>query len=152
MTTVVVTGIGATSPIGGTARESWSALLAGESGIRSLEQEWVGQYELPVTFAGEVKVKAADVLERVEVKRLDPSAQLALISAREAWADSGLEGVDPERILVDYATGIGGLWTLLDGWDVLKEKGSQPRIAGRFFVGVDDFIVGDAEFITLQSG
>ncbi|MGA1784745.1 MAG: beta-ketoacyl-[acyl-carrier-protein] synthase family protein, partial [Pontimonas sp.] len=125
MTTVVVTGIGATSPIGGTARESWSALLAGESGIRSLEQEWVSQYELPVTFAGEVKVKAADVLERVEVKRLDPSAQLALISAREAWADSGLEGVDPERILVDYATGIGGLWTLLDGWDVLKEKG--PR-------------------------
>jgi len=85
MTTVVVTGIGATSPLGGTARESWSALLAGESGIRSLEQEWVAQHELPVTFAGEVKVKAADVLERVEVKRLDPSAQLALISAREAW-------------------------------------------------------------------
>ncbi len=125
MTTVVVTGIGATSPLGGTARESWSALLAGESGIRTLEYDWVEKYEIPVTFAGEVKVKAADVLERVETKRLDPSAQLALISAREAWADSGLEGVDPERILVDYATGIGGLWTLLDGWDTLREKG--PR-------------------------
>ena len=125
MTTVVVTGIGATSPLGGTARESWSALLAGESGIRTLEYEWVEKYEIPVTFAGEVKVKAAEVLERVETKRLDPSAQLALISAREAWADSGLDGIDPERILVDYATGIGGLWTLLDGWDTLREKG--PR-------------------------
>ena len=125
MTTVVVTGIGATSPLGGTARDSWAALLAGESGIRSLEYDWVKDLEIPVTFAGEVKVKAEDVLERVEVKRLDPSAQLALISAREAWADSGLQGINPERILVDFATGIGGLWTLLDAWDVLKEKG--PR-------------------------
>lgn len=125
MVEVVVTGIGATSPLGGTARDSWSALLAGQSGVRSLDYDWVAQYEIPVTFAAEVAVKAEDVLERREVKRLDPSAQLALISAREAWADSGLEGIDPERILVDYATGIGGLWTLLDGWDTLREKG--PR-------------------------
>ena len=125
MVEVVVTGIGATSPLGGTARDSWSALLAGQSGVRSLDYDWVAQHEIPVTFAAEVAVKAEDVLERREVKRLDPSAQLALISAREAWADSGLEGIDPERILVDYATGIGGLWTLLDGWDTLREKG--PR-------------------------
>jgi 3-oxoacyl-[acyl-carrier-protein] synthase II len=125
MVEVVVTGIGATSPLGGTALESWSALLAGSSGVRSLDDDWVAQHEIPVTFAAEVAVKAEDVLERREVKRLDPSAQLALISAREAWADSGLEGIDPERILVDYATGIGGLWTLLDAWDTLREKG--PR-------------------------
>ena len=125
MVEVVVTGIGATSPLGGTALESWSALLAGSSGVRSLDYDWVAEHEIPVTFAAEVAVKAEDVLERREVKRLDPSAQLALISAREAWADSGLEGIDPERILVDYATGIGGLWTLLDAWDTLREKG--PR-------------------------
>jgi 3-oxoacyl-[acyl-carrier-protein] synthase II len=125
MTTVVVTGIGATSPLGGTARESWDALLRGESGIASLSYDWVGEYDLPVTFAGEAKVRPEEVLERQEIKRLDPSAQFALISAREAWADAGLDGVAPERILVDYATGIGGLWTLLDGWDTLKAKG--PR-------------------------
>jgi 3-oxoacyl-[acyl-carrier-protein] synthase II len=125
MTTVVVTGIGATSPLGGTAKESWDALLRGESGIATLTHDWVSEHDLPVTFAGEAKVRPEEVLERQEIKRLDPSAQFALISAREAWADAGLDGIAPERILVDYATGIGGLWTLLDGWDTLKAKG--PR-------------------------
>lgn len=125
MTRVVVTGLGATSPLGGDVQSTWKALLAGESGVSSLEYDWVATHELPVTFAGQAKVRPEDVLERQEVKRLDPSAQYALISAKEAWADSGLSGIAPERILVDYATGIGGLWTLLDAWDVLKEKG--PR-------------------------
>jgi len=125
MTTVVVTGLGATSPLGGDVTSTWKALLAGESGVSTLEHEWVETYDLPVTFAGQAKVKAEEVLERQEFKRLDPSAQLALISAREAWADAGSPEIAPERILVDYATGIGGLWTLLDGWDTLREKG--PR-------------------------
>ena len=125
MSTIVVTGIGTTNPLGGNVADTWRALLAGESGISTIEHEWVAANELPVTFAGQAKVPAADVLERQEVKRLDPSAQFALVSAREAWADAGAPDVDPERILVDYATGIGGLWTLLDGWDTLREKG--PR-------------------------
>jgi 3-oxoacyl-[acyl-carrier-protein] synthase II len=125
MTTVVVTGIGATSPLGGDVASTWKALLAGESGVSTLDYDWVQTYDLPVTFAGQAKVRPETVLERQEFKRLDPSAQLALISAREAWADAGSPDVAPERILVDYATGIGGLWTLLDGWDTLREKG--PR-------------------------
>jgi len=122
---IVVTGIGATSPLGGTATASWEALLAGESGIRTLTHEWVEKLDLPVTFAGEAKVRPEEVLERVESKRLDPSAAFALISAREAWADAGSPDTDPTRVGVDYSTGIGGLWTLLDAWDTLKEKG--PR-------------------------
>ncbi|CAN5371073.1 beta-ketoacyl-[acyl-carrier-protein] synthase family protein [soil metagenome] len=122
---IVVTGIGATSPIGGTAASSWNALLAGESGVHTLTHDWVKELDLPVTFAAEAKVRPEDVLERVEYKRLDPSSQFALISAREAWADAGAPDVDPIRIGVDYSTGIGGLWTLLDAWDTLKEKG--PR-------------------------
>lgn len=125
MTTIVVTGLGTTSPLGGDVASTWKALLAGESGVTTLEHEWVAQHELPVTFAAQAKVPAEEVLTRQETKRLDPSAQFALISAREAWADAGSPEVDPERILVDYATGIGGLWTLLDGWDTLREKG--PR-------------------------
>jgi len=124
---IVVTGIGATSPLGGTAPETWAALLAGESGVSSIEHEWVAKHDLPVTFAGQAKVRPEEVLARQEVKRLDPSSQFALISAREAWADAGLDeaGIDPDRVGVDYSTGIGGLWTLLDAWDTLKEKG--PR-------------------------
>jgi len=125
MTTVVVTGIGATSPLGGDVASTWKALLAGESGVSTLDYDWVQTYDLPVTFAGQAKVRPETVLERQEFKRLDPSAQLALISAREAWADAGAPDVAPERILVDYATGIGGLWTLLDGWDTLREKGAR---------------------------
>ena len=122
---IVVTGIGATSPLGGTAPESWSALLDGVSGARTLEHEWVEQYQLPVTFAAEAKVRPDSVLERPIAKRLDPSSQLALVAAQEAWADAGSPDVDPDRLGVDFATGIGGLWTLLDAWDTLREKG--PR-------------------------
>ena len=124
---IVVTGVGATSPLGGTAQSSWDALLAGESGAHTLEYDWVTDLELPVTFAAEAKVRPEEVMERHELKRLDPSSQFALISAKEAWADAGLvdADVDPLRVGVDYSTGIGGLWTLLDAWDTLKEKG--PR-------------------------
>jgi len=122
---IVVTGIGAISPIGATAPDTWKALLAGASGGRSLDYEWVETYDLPVTFAAESIVRPEEFLERQESKRLDPSAQLALVSAREAWKDAGSPEVAPERLGVDYATGIGGLWTLLNGWDTLREKG--PR-------------------------
>jgi 3-oxoacyl-[acyl-carrier-protein] synthase II len=122
---IVVTGIGTSSPLGGTAPATWDALLAGESGAHSLEYDWVEKYGLPVTFAAEAKVRPDEVLERQELKRLDPSSQFALISAREAWADAGAPEVEPERLGVEYSTGIGGLWSLLDAWDTLREKG--PR-------------------------
>jgi len=122
---VVVTGIGATTPLAGNATESWKSLLEGKSGITTLEQEWVARHELPVTFAAQAKVLASEVLTPQEAKRLDPSSQFALISAREAWADAGEPEVEPERLAVDFATGIGGVWTLLDAYDALNERG--PR-------------------------
>ena len=122
---VVVTGIGATTPLGGDSKTTWESLLAGKSGISTLTQDWVAKHELPVTFAGQAKTPATEVLTLQEAKRLDPSSQFALIAAREAWADAGSPEVNPERLAVDYATGIGGVWTLLDAYDVLKERG--PR-------------------------
>jgi 3-oxoacyl-[acyl-carrier-protein] synthase II len=122
---VVVTGVGATTPLGGNSPSSWENLLAGRSGISTLEQDWVQLHELPVTFAGQAKVAASEILTPQEAKRLDPSSQFALIAAREAWNDAGSPAVDPERLAVDYATGIGGVWTLLDAYDTLKERG--PR-------------------------
>ncbi len=122
---IVVTGIGASSPLGGTAAESWQNLLAGASGARPMEQEWVSRFELPVTFAAQAAVQPTEVLDRVVTKRLDPSSQFALIAGREAWADAGSPEVDPERLGIDWATGIGGVWTLLDAYDTLRERG--PR-------------------------
>lgn len=122
---IVITGLGATSPLGGTATDTWNALLAGESGASPLDYEWVERTSLPVTFAAQARVRPTDVLARHETKRLDPSSQFALIAGREAWADAGMPAVEPDRLAVDWATGIGGVWTLLDAWDTLRERG--PR-------------------------
>lgn len=122
---IVVTGLGVTTPLGGDVKSTWEALLAGKSGISTLEQPWVAQYEIPVTFAGQAKVAASEILTPQECKRLDPSSQFALIAAREAWADAGTPDVAPERLAVEFSTGIGGVWTLLDAFDTLKERG--PR-------------------------
>jgi 3-oxoacyl-[acyl-carrier-protein] synthase II len=122
---IVVTGIGATSPLAGNAPDSWKALLNKESGARNLEQEWVAQWDIPITFAAQAAVQPDNVLERIETKRLDPSSQFALIAGREAWIDAGSPDVNPERLAIDWSTGIGGVWTLLDAWDTLREKG--PR-------------------------
>jgi len=122
---IVVTGIGASSALGGTAPENWRNLLAGVSGAKTLEHDWVEEYQLPVTFAAEAAVRPETVLERPVAKRLDPASQFAMVAAMEAWADAGAPDVAPERLGVDFATGIGGVWTLLDAWDTLREKG--PR-------------------------
>jgi 3-oxoacyl-[acyl-carrier-protein] synthase II len=90
-----------------------------------MDFEWVQKHELPVHFAATIHTQPLDVLTKVEVRRNDPSAQYSLIAAREAWADAGAPEVDPERLGAAIGSGIGGVWTLLDQWDVLKEKG--PR-------------------------
>ncbi|NAZ86507.1 beta-ketoacyl-[acyl-carrier-protein] synthase family protein [Kineococcus indalonis] len=122
---VVVTGMGATTPLGGDVRSTWEAALAGRSGARPISAPWTDEFELPVTFAAQAAVPAADVLDRREVKRLDPSQQFAVIAAREAWADAGTPDVDPLRLASVVATGIGGIWTLLTAYDTLREKGAR---------------------------
>ncbi|MET9518999.1 beta-ketoacyl-ACP synthase II [Streptomyces sp. NPDC002994] len=126
--TVVVTGIGATTPLGGDAASTWEGLLAGRSGVKPLEGERFA--ELPVRIAALAAVDPGDVLPRPLARKLDRSAQFALIAAREAWADAGYtdkagedEKIQPNRLGAVIASGIGGVTTLLDQYDVLKEKG-----------------------------
>jgi 3-oxoacyl-[acyl-carrier-protein] synthase II len=122
---VVVTGLGTTSPVGGDVASTWDALVNGRSGVRHLTEAWAE--ELPVKIAARVAVEPTEVLERVKARRLDRTSQLAMVAAMEAWADSGLADVeiDKDRLGVAIASGIGGVQTLLDNYDVLKEKG--PR-------------------------
>jgi len=122
---IVVTGVGATSPLGGDVATTWQAALAGESGVATMEHDWVSEYDLPVTFAAELAVKPEEVLPRPQMRRMDPSAQYAVIAAKEAWADAGAPELDGERLGSVIASGIGGAWTLLSSWDTLKESG--PR-------------------------
>ncbi|MFE9423498.1 beta-ketoacyl-ACP synthase II [Kitasatospora sp. NPDC006697] len=127
--TVVVTGLGAFTPLGGTAASSWEGLLAGRSGVRRLEEDWA--QDLPVRIAARAAVEPSEILPRPLVRKLDRSAQFALIAAREAWADAGFEKaatdqespLDPERLGAVIASGIGGVTTLLDQYDVLREQG-----------------------------
>ena len=120
---VVVTGLGATTPIGGDVSSSWSALLAGTSGVRTLTEEWA--QSISVQFAARVAVEPSEQMERVELRRLDRSEQFALIASREAWKDAGSPEMDKERLGVVIASGIGGVTTLLDQYDVYKEKGAR---------------------------
>ncbi len=120
---VVVTGLGATTPIGGDVPTTWEALLAGSTGARLLTDPWTNG--LPVRLAAPVAVDPAEVLDRVEARRLDRSQQLALVAAREAWADAGKPEVEPERLAVVLASGIGGVLTLLNSYDTLKERGAR---------------------------
>lgn len=128
MTTIVITGFGAFTPLGGTAASTWQAMLDGVSGAHHLEQEWA--QDLPVTFAAQCLEDPAEHIDRVAMRRLDRSSQLALIAGLEAWRDAGFDaddpdanGLDRERVGVTAASGIGGLQTLLGQWDVQKDKG-----------------------------
>lgn len=120
---VVVTGLGATTPLGADVDSTWAALIAGKSGVRLLTEEW--RELLPVHFAARVQTEPADQMERVEMRRLDRSEQFALVASREAWKDAGTPDVDKERLGVVIASGIGGVITLLDQFDNLKEKGAR---------------------------
>jgi 3-oxoacyl-[acyl-carrier-protein] synthase II len=126
--TVVVTGIGATTPLGGDSASTWEALLAGRSGVQVLPYEWAA--ELPVRIGAPVAVEPGEVLPRPLARKLDRSAQFALIAAREAWADAGYTAkagedpaADPDRTGAVVASGIGGVTTLLNQYDVLKNQG-----------------------------
>ena len=121
---VVVTGLGATTPLGGDVDSTWKALLAGQSGVRLLTEDW--RELLPVHFAARVATEPGDQMERVEMRRLDRSEQFALVASREAWKDAGSpDEIDKERLGVVVASGIGGVITLLDQFVNLNEKGAR---------------------------
>lgn len=119
--TVVVTGLGMTTPLGGDVASTWAAAVAGESGITTIDAAWVA--DQPSKIAGQLKVPPGDVLDRVEARKMDRAQQAALIAAREAWSDAGAPEVDPERLGTVIATGMGGLTSLMEAYDLLLERG-----------------------------
>ena len=120
---VVVTGLGATTPLGGDVASTWESMLAGRSGAQTLAYDWAA--ELPVQIAAPAAVNPTTVIDRVQARRLDRCEQLGLVAAREAWADAGTPTVDPERLGVVVSSGIGGIASTLVAYDTLRDKGWQ---------------------------
>ena len=124
---IVVTGLGATTPVGGDVKSFWSGLLEGRSGVVALEQDWAEP--LSVRIAAPMAVDPTEIISRVQARRLDRSEQAALVAAREAWADAGFSGkaseagLEPTRVAVVIGTGIGGVTSLLAQYDLMREKG-----------------------------
>lgn len=127
---VVITGMGATTPLGGDVTSTWDGLIAGHNGIRTNDTEWAEKYDMPSRLMAPLAVEPSEVLPRVQLRRMDRCEQIAVIAARQAWADAGYElpsdehePVDPERLGVAIGTGIGGPVTLLDQDDLLEQYG-----------------------------
>ena len=118
---VVVTGMGMTTPVGGDVETSWQNLLAGVSGIRVIDEPWVE--DQPAKIAGIMAVDPSEVLDRVEARKLDRAQQAVLVAAREAWAQAGKPEVDPTRLGTVIGTGMGGLTSLMNSYDILLERG-----------------------------
>ncbi len=118
---VVITGLGALTPIGKNVSETWANALAGKSGIVKINQPWAEG--LAAQIAGLVNVDPFEVLDRVSARRMDRSTQLGVIAVKEAWADAGSPDIDKERLGVFFGTGIGGLSTVLEQYDILNSRG-----------------------------
>ena len=121
---VVITGMGAFTPVGLGVDETWEALVAGRSGIAEITQ--FDASHMPIRIAGEIKgFDARDYIDFKEVRRMARCSHLAVAAGLQAMADAGLgdEVPDPERAGVVIGTGIGGFEVALDGWDTYREKG-----------------------------
>jgi 3-oxoacyl-[acyl-carrier-protein] synthase II len=120
---VFVTGMGMTTPLGPDVASTWRALLAGESRVSILDDEWAA--DLPVKMASRAFQEPAEVLSGAELRRLDRCQQFAVIAARQAWADCGTPDVDPERFAVVIGTGIGGGLTTIAQYDKIVAHGAR---------------------------
>ncbi|MGY1663825.1 beta-ketoacyl-[acyl-carrier-protein] synthase family protein [Geodermatophilus sp. SYSU D00705] len=118
---VLVTGLGAVTPLGPDVGALWDGLLQGRSGARALPGSWAG--DLPVRIAAPVSTDVAEQLRPQQARTLDRVQQLVLLAAREAWRDAGAPEVEPDRLAVVIGSGVGGLLTLVDQCDRLRERG-----------------------------
>jgi 3-oxoacyl-[acyl-carrier-protein] synthase II len=150
---IVVTGLGATTPLGGDVKSTWDALLNGRSGVAALSDEWAA--ELPVRIAARMAVEPADLLPRAQARRMDRAQHAAVVAADEAWADAGFvgttqdNGLTPERVAVVIGTGIGGVTSLIHQHDLMLEKG--PSKVSPMLIPMD-MPNGPAAYVGLKLG
>ena len=134
MRRVAVTGLGAVTPLGNDAPSTWSAAVAGESGIDFIRSFDPSAY--PVKIAAEVKeFDPESVVSAREARKLDRNVVLALGAAKEAMGDAGLNGFDPARVGIVFGSAIGGFLGIMEQHDVLRERGPE-RVSPNFLPNV----------------
>jgi 3-oxoacyl-[acyl-carrier-protein] synthase II len=150
---VVVTGLGATTPLGGDVASFWSELLAGSSGVVALPFDWAA--DIAVKIGAPMAVDPTTVLPRVQARRLDRAEQAALVASAQAWADAGFtgkavdNGLEPSRVAVVIGTGIGGVTSLIHQHDIMLEKGPDKVSPLMIPMNMPN---GPAAYIGLQIG
>src|ERR687884_7702 len=134
MRRVVVTGLGAVTPVGNSASDTWRAALSGESGI-----DWIHAFDasdFSVRVAAEVKdFDASGVASPKEVRKLDRNVLLALAAGKEAVENAGLNGFDPSRVGIVFGSAIGGILGIMEQSEVLRERG-PARVSPNFLPNV----------------
>src|SRR5213595_2100381 len=134
MRRVVVTGLGAVTPLGNSAPETWRAALAGQSGI-----DWIRAFDAsdyPVRVAAEVKdFDSSGVASPKDQRKLDRSVLMALAAGKEAVEDAGLNGFDPHRVGIAFGSAIGGIAGIMQQGEILRERGYE-RISPSFIPSV----------------
>ncbi len=152
---VVVTGLGATTPLGGDVDSYWSALLAGTSGVVALPYDWAAS--ITVKIGAPMLVDPTEILPRVQARRLDRSEQAALVASAQAWADAGFtgtasdNGLDPARVAVVIGTGIGGVTSLMHQHDILLDPAKGPTKVSPLMIPMN-MPNGPAAYVGLQIG
>src|SRR4051795_4817661 len=130
MRRVVVTGLGAVTPLGNTAPDTWRAALAGESGIDWIRAFDAGEY--PVRVAAEVKeFDPGSAASPKEQRKLDRNVLLALAAGKEAVEHAGLNGFDPHRVGIAFGSAIGGIGGIMEQGEIFRERGYQ-RVSPSF--------------------
>ena len=120
---VVVTGVAMTTALATDADTTWKKLLAGESGIRTLEDDFIEMYDLPVRIGGHLLEDFDSELNRVELRRLSYLQKMSTVIGRRVWENAGSPEVDPKRLMVSIGTGLGSAEELVFAYDGMRAKG-----------------------------
>lgn len=120
---VVVTGVAMTTALATDAETTWQRLLDGQSGIRTLDDPFVEQYDLPVTIGGHLLEDFDSELTRVELRRLSYLQKMSTVLGRRVWEHAGAPEVDPRRLMVSIGTGMGSTEELVFSYDGMRAKG-----------------------------
>jgi beta-ketoacyl ACP synthase len=122
---VVVTAVAATTSVAADIEGTWKGLLAGESGIHVLEDEFVTKWDLPVKIGGHLKESPDDHMGRLDMRRMSYVQRMAKYLSGQLWEDAGNPEVDPDRFTVVVGTGTGGAEKIVESYDLMNEGG--PR-------------------------
>jgi beta-ketoacyl ACP synthase len=142
---VVVTGMAMTTALATDAENTWKKLLDGQSGIRTLEDPFIEEYDLPVRIGGHLLEDFESELNKVELRRMSYLQRMATVVGRRAWRNAGAPEVDTRRLMVSIGTGMGSVEEVLFAYDAMRSRGLRavsPLVVQMFMPNGPAAVVG----------